>query len=320
LQRVPPRAGVAQILGPGGKALLTARAANLRRWAGAQLGMGKPPKPGVRPRTDLTPVASAVAFLETSSAFHQRLVFERLMAPLVPRSARRDLRAPAYLHLDLSERFPRVTVRAGAAGPHMYGPFRERGAATRARDALHHVFPLRPCDYGFEPAADLALGLSCLYAQVRSCAAPCLVRISEQDYRALASEAAEFLSRPASRGADTAGWLPPWIARAGGRGLVAERARSAVELYPVVAGGVREEDRVSAAPADLEQAIASLRWSADGPPRDDIPWLLAWLAGTRTGAYLPMSEQDSPQELAKRVAEALAAHPRATERQSRVVD
>jgi excinuclease ABC subunit C len=320
LQRVPTRAGVAQILGPGGKPLLTARAANLRRWAASQLGMGPPPKPGRRPRTDLSPVATAIAFLETSSGFHQRLVFERLMAPLVPRSARRDLRTPAYLHLDPAERFPRVTVRTSAAGAEVYGPFRDRGAAARARDALHRVFPLRPCDYTFEPASDLALGLSCLYAQVRTCAAPCLMRVGEEDYRALAEQAAEFLGRPVSRGTETAAWAPSWVARGGGRGLVAERTRSLVELYPVVAGSVREEDRVTAAPGDLEQAVASLHWRDAGPERDDIAWLLAWLAGTRTGAYLAAAEQEAPAELAQRVTAALGAPRRTAKRQSRVVD
>jgi hypothetical protein len=320
LQRVPARAGVAQIVGPGGKALLTARAANLRRWAASQLGLGPPPKPGVRPRTDLRPVATAIGFLETSSGFQQRLVFERLMAPLVPRSARRDLRTPAYLHLDAAERFPRVTVRTNASGGDVYGPFRDRGAATRARDALHRVIPLRPCDYDFEPAPDLALGLSCLYAQVRTCAAPCLMRVTEEDYRALAAQAAELLGRPASRAAGAADWLPPSVGPGGGRGLVVERTRSTVELYPVVAGAVREEDRVTAPPAGLAEAITLLRWREPESKRDDTPWLLAWLAGTRTGAYLAVAEDESPEELARRVAEALAVPRRGAERQARVVD
>jgi len=320
LQRVPTRAGVAQILGPTGAALLTGRAANLRRWAAAQLGMGKPPRPGVRPRTDLRPVATAIGWVETSSGFHQRLVFERLMAPLVPRSARRDLRPPAYLHLDPGERFPRVTVRTSGAAAHVYGPFRDRGAAGRARDALQRVFPLRPCDFTFEPATDLPLGISCLYAQVRTCAAPCLMRVSEDDYRGLAAQAAEFLGRPAARPAEAAEWAPPWVAVGRGRGLVADLARSVIELYPVVAGSVIEEDRAVTAPAGLEQAVAALRWRDPETPRDDLPWLLAWLSGTRTGVYLAVADGVPPADLAREAAGALAARPRATERRSRVVD
>jgi hypothetical protein len=282
--------------------------------------MGKPPRPGVRPRTDLRPVATAIGWVETSSGFHQRLVFERMMAPLVPRSARRDLRPPAYLHLDPGERFPRVTVRTSGAAAHAYGPFRDRGAAGRARDALQRVFPLRPCDFTFEPARDLPLGISCLYAQVRTCAAPCLMRVGEDDYRGLAAQAAEFLGRPAARPAEAAAWAPSWVAVSGSRALVAERARSVIELYPVVAGSVIEEDRAIAAPAELEQAVASLRWRDPDATRDDMPWLLAWLSATRTGAYLAVADGEPPGDLARRAAGALAAQPTAMERQSRVVD
>src|SRR5438132_90588 len=142
------------------------------------IGKSPPAPKGRRPRTDLRPVAKAVRWSETTSAFHQRLVYERLMAQYVRPEKRRDLKPPAYIHLDPTERFPRLSVRGPEAGPRsLYGPFRNRKAAARAVDALHKLFPLRPCDYTFEPAADLALGLGCVYAQVRTCAAPCLQRV-----------------------------------------------------------------------------------------------------------------------------------------------
>src|SRR5207249_2169606 len=132
------------------------KAANLRRWASGHLGQGPPPPRGRRPRTDLRPVAKAVRWSETTSPFHQRLVYERLMAEYIRPEKRRDLKPPAYIHLDPDERFPRLSVRGPEADPqNLYGPFRHRKAAARAVDALHRLFPLRPCDYTFEPAADL---------------------------------------------------------------------------------------------------------------------------------------------------------------------
>src|SRR6185436_10016743 len=106
---------------------------------------------------------------------------------------RRDLKPPAYLRLDPAERFPRATVENTAGEPTRFGPFRDRRAAGKALAALHKAFPLRPCDYVFEPHPELPLGVGCLYAQVRSCAAPCLVRISEEEYRGLAAAAADVL-------------------------------------------------------------------------------------------------------------------------------
>jgi len=272
-------AGVGQILDPEGRNLLIGRAANLRRWAASRLGRGKPVPKGKRPPTDLSPVAAAVAHAPTSSSFQQRLVYERLMARYVPLSARRDLKPPAFLHLDPRERFPRISVRRFEEGGALFGPFRDRRAAEKARDLLHKLHPLRPCDYTFEPEPALPLGLGCLYAQVRTCAAPCLVRIAEEDYRAMAARVAQELARPDRRAEGTG--LPAWVSAVDGRGVVVARGTSGVELYPVRAGRVLDLAAL-VAPADAwEAALEAIRWddagaTPAGAPAD-WPWLSAWL-------------------------------------------
>ena len=305
LDALPPRPGVGQILGPDEKNLVIGRAANLRRWAAGHLGQGRPAAKGRRPRTDLRPVAKAVRWAATTSAFHQRLVYERLMAEYVKPEARRDLKPTAYVHLDTDERFPRLSVRGPDAPPrNLFGPFRDRRAAARAIDALQKLLPLRPCDFTFEPAVDLALGLGCVYAQVRTCAAPCLVRASEADYHALAVQAQAFLSRPGGRAAEVASWAPPWVAAiAGARALIVEKARDAIELYPVREGTVLEEASVRVAEGGLAQAVERLRWPPPDPSRDDRRWLSAWLhAPKRTGAYIVVDESDDAPGLAQKVA------------------
>jgi hypothetical protein len=292
---LPAGPGVGQILGPDGRNLVIGRAANLRRWAASHFGLGPPPKKGKRPRTDLRGIASAVRFAPTASDFGQRLRYERLMGEHVPLAKRRDLKPPAFLHVDPSERFPRVLVRdAGGDASSLYGPFRDRAAAGRARDLLHKRFPLRPCDYVFEPHPELPLGLGCVYAQVRTCAAPCLARVSEDTYRALAGEAAGFLASPEAR----AGELPPWVARlADARALVAERTKKGWDLFAVREG--RVVDEATSGDEDLPQSIARLDWSA-GSSVDDLAWLSAWLnAPKRKGAWVRV--EDAPPDLAARV-------------------
>lgn len=306
LPQLPPRAGVGQILAADGRSLLIGRPANLRRWFASHLGGHRSRGKGKPPPTDLSPLAATLASAETTSVFHQRLVFERLMGEHVPLAARRDLKTPAYLHLDPSERFPRVTVRPAGEGP-LYGPFRDRRAARRAREALHKLFPLRPCDYVFEPDPALPLGLGCLYAQLRSCAAPCLVRMSEADYREIAARAADLLGDPERHEGDVGRWLPPWVARADS-GLIVEQGRAGLELYPVRYGGVLDAAAVCCAPEELQGAVARLSWNAAAPPRDDQPWLCAWLHGPRrSGALLPVLDQDDRATLAARVERALAS-------------
>jgi hypothetical protein len=305
LAQLPTRAGVAQILGPDGQSLLIGRPANVRRWVATQLGAGPPPKKGTRPPTNLAPITSAVAFAATTTPFAQRLAFERVMGRHVPLSKRRDLKPPVYLHLDPAARFPRLVVRPGEGDrAHLYGPFRSRPAAQAAIDALHALFPLRPCDYVFEPAPDLAVGLGCVFAQVRTCAAPCLQRVSEDDYRALAGRAAAVLGAGARRTPELAATLPPWVtAVAEARGLVMDRTGATVELYPVLAGAVLEEAMATTTAAGLDDAVAALRWAAPAEPRDDTRWLLPWLHGKRTGAYLDLA----PGETAAAIAERLRA-------------
>ena len=195
LEKVPASAGVGQLVASDRRNLVVGSASNLRRWAASHLGLGKKPAAGKRPKTNLTGIAAAVGFAETRGPFHQRLAYERLLAPLVPLSARRDLKPPAFVQLDLGERFPRavVTGRPEAA----FGPFRDRRAADKAKDAVQKLFRLRPCDARFEPAADLPLGLACLYAQVSSCAAPCLGRVGEDAYRRAGRERGRLAGRSA---------------------------------------------------------------------------------------------------------------------------
>jgi hypothetical protein len=318
LARVPARAGVGQVLGPEGKNLVIGRAANLRKWAGNHLGLARPVAKGRRPPTDLRAIATSVCFAEASSTFHQRLLFERLMEPHVERARRRDLKPPAFLHLDPLERFPRLVLRGAQDDlSRAFGPFRDRKGAERAREALQKAFRLRPCDYVFEPEPQLALGLSCLYAQVRSCAAPCLARVSESAYRELASRAAAVLAGRAERPDEFGRVLPSHVAETGSRGLVLASNREQVELYPVAGGRVCEEHRqdVPKGAEALEATLAGLRFEVrsptaggrDVPPgEDDWPWLLSWLTGPRKGgAYLVLWREEPVSALAARVREVL---------------
>jgi hypothetical protein len=305
---IPAAPGVGQILGPEGRSLLLATAPNLRRWAASNLGLGKPAAPGRRPKTNLAGIATAVGWAETDGPFRQRLLYERLVAPLVPLAARRDLRPPAFLHLDPAERFPRVTLRGAHEGPRgLYGPFRDRPAAEKARDALLRLFPLRPCDYVFEPDPGWPLGLACLYAQVRSCPAPCLRRVGEEEYRKLAARAAAWLALPSARG-DAPPAVPGTAAAVeGARGLVVDAGRREIGLYPVAEGHVLEAAALSVASPDVDAAVRRLDWP--GPSGgDDWPWLAAWLRSPKGRASYVVTEGGAGREtLVAAVRAALAA-------------
>jgi hypothetical protein len=291
--QVPAVSGVGQILGPGGDNLVLGSAANLRRWAASHLGLARTSAKRRRPRTDLSGIATAVGWLEADGAFRQRLLFERLMAPLIPLHARRDLKPPAFLHLDPRERFPRVTTGLEtSSGSDLYGPFRDRGAAERARDFVERRFSLRPCDFVFEPDPAAPLGLGCLYAQVRSCAAPCLGRVGEDEYRSLAARAAAWLADPAARVGESSA-VPAVVSAAdAGKAVVVDAGRREVGLYPVRAGRVLDSAAVVAPPAELPALVERLDWP-EGEGASDWPWLASWLRSPKgRRSYVPVTGRD----------------------------
>jgi len=304
LARLPARAGVAQLLDESRSSLLIAQPANLRRWVATQLGLAPPRKrPLRRPPVDLRPLARRLRFRTTRFAFEQRLAYERLMARHVPLARRRDLRPPGFLRLELGEPFPRLEATGFEGDPgSLFGPFRDRAAAARARDALNKQAALRPCDFSFEPDPELPLGLACLYAQMRSCAAPCLARVSQAEYRELARRAVAQLEEPGE-----AAWRPDWLARARPlRAVVAESRRGEVALFPVRDGAVLDEAWSVVRADQLEDTLARLPWAAATATSVDWPWLAAWLhAPRRKGVYVVVAEAETPAALAARLREAL---------------
>lgn len=284
LLAVPAARGVAQLLDARGESLVVGRGASIRSWARGQLGRGRPsPKPGARPRVDLSILAASIRFALARSPFHERLLFERLMAPLVPLSRRRDLRPPGWLWLT-AERFPRLLAH-GAAGGAAFGPFRDTKTAARARDALQKSHLLRPCDYEFAPDPAWRTGLRCVYAQVRTCAAPCLAREDEATYRARAASVTARLAAPPEDDALLPTYAGPRAARAT---VVESLADGLLEIHPVAGWRVLDEAVVVGQPGEPEHdVIARVTWPPPTTPGDDAPWLGAWLADKkRTGRWL----------------------------------
>jgi hypothetical protein len=303
LRRVPASPGVAQLVGEAGRSLLIARPADLRRWARSQLGLGRPRRG--RPATDLSGVARSLLWAETGSGFEQRLLCEKLLSANVPAAERRDLPSPFWLCLDPEERFPRVVVspRPAARG-RSWGILASRDAARTARDRLNRQFSLRPCEEEFAPAPDLPLGLACLYAQVRTCSAPCLERIGPGAYRELARRAGDFLSAPGQRPPESGAWLGSSVAPHEARSVVAERVEGGIAAWPV--RGARVGAGVTAESAG--EALAALLWPAPDAEAPDAAWLVDWLVDRRrTGAYRILGPGEEPCELAAELEEAARA-------------
>ena len=104
----------------------------------------------------------------------------------------RDDKRYLALRADLSEDFPRfATCRiVRDDGALYFGPFPSSPVVRAAKDFCEKRWGIRECDV---PAPDAEAHTHCHSDVIRSCSAPCLGRISREEYRARFGEACAFL-------------------------------------------------------------------------------------------------------------------------------
>src|SRR5206468_3998838 len=104
----------------------------------------------------------------------------------------RDDKSFPFILLREDHEFPRVQKHRGARRikGQYYGPFASAGSVTRTLNALQKLFLLRSCsDSVFANRTR-----PCLLFQIKRCSAPCVGRISREDYAGLIEQGQLFLS------------------------------------------------------------------------------------------------------------------------------
>ncbi len=103
----------------------------------------------------------------------------------------RDDKSFPYILIDTSHKSPRVLKHRGAKrrDGFYFGPFASVKAVNDSLTILQKTFSLRTCsDSVFNSRSR-----PCLLYQIKRCSAPCVDKISTEDYRALVDEAHDFL-------------------------------------------------------------------------------------------------------------------------------
>lgn len=106
----------------------------------------------------------------------------------------RDDKSYPYLAVTVGEEFPRAAVvrEAKRKGSRYFGPYAHAWAIRDTLDQLVRVFPVRTCRDGvFRRAAQV--GRPCLLGYIDKCSAPCVGRVSPEDYRAFVDDLCAFL-------------------------------------------------------------------------------------------------------------------------------
>ncbi|MBU3076532.1 excinuclease ABC subunit UvrC [Sphingomonas quercus] len=104
----------------------------------------------------------------------------------------RDDKSFPFILLREDHEFPRVQLHRGArrAKGQYFGPFAGAGAVRKTLTAIQKLFLLRSCTDSFFANRTRP----CLLHQIKRCSAPCVDRISTDDYAELVRDAEDYLS------------------------------------------------------------------------------------------------------------------------------
>ena len=112
----------------------------------------------------------------------------------------RDDKSYPYLAVTMGDEFPRAMVMRGRKrkGTRYFGPYAHAWAIRETLDQLLRVFPVRTCSSGvFKRAGQV--GRPCLLGYIDKCSAPCVGRVTPQEYRVIAEEFCDFMAGDTAR-------------------------------------------------------------------------------------------------------------------------
>ena len=143
---------------------------------------------------NLRGAAARVEYRLTASSLESAAVLYEQARRLFPRTYLEALRLrmPPYVHVALSNRFPRshVTARLGRAGGMYFGPFRSRTSAERFEGGFLDLFQMRRCQEEIVPSPEHP---GCIYGEMGMCVRPCQQVVGPAEYGQEVARAVEFL-------------------------------------------------------------------------------------------------------------------------------
>ena len=194
LETMPLSPGVYRMLGADGAALYVGKARVLKKRVTSYTQIHR-----LSERLRRMVAETVTMEIVTTHTEAEALLLEaNLIKRLKPRYniVLRDDKSYPWLMLTEDHPYPQIAKHRGARTrkASYFGPFASAWAVNQTVTAMQRVFLLRSC-------ADTVFAnrsRPCLLHQIRRCSAPCVGRISEADYAALADQARAFLAGKAS--------------------------------------------------------------------------------------------------------------------------
>jgi excinuclease ABC subunit C len=190
VKTLPNGPGVYRMLNVKGDVLYVGKARDLKK------RVGNYTQPGRQPTRILRMIAetATMEFVTTHTEVEALLLEANLIKRYMPRFnvLLRDDKSFPYILITGDHPAPQVTKYRGARNQpgEYFGPFASAGAVNRTIVALQRAFLLRNCS----DSTFASRTRPCLQYQIKRCSAPCVGRISEEDYKGLVNQAQDFLS------------------------------------------------------------------------------------------------------------------------------
>src|SRR5246127_204164 len=194
LETMSASPGVYRMLDAKGDALYVGKARSLKRRVHAYTQVGRLPERLRRMVSETVSMETVTTHTEAEALLLEANLIKRLK----PRFniVLRDDKSYPWLMLTEDHPYPQIAKHRGAQvrkGSY-WGPFASAWAVNQTVTAMQRVFLLRSC-------ADTVFAnrsRPCLLHQIKRCSAPCVGRISEDDYAKLVAQSKSFLSGKAS--------------------------------------------------------------------------------------------------------------------------
>jgi excinuclease ABC subunit C len=190
LKTLPRRPGVYRMQDSRGDVLYVGKARALKNRVTNYTQVAKLPKRLQRMVAQTRSMTIVTTRTEAEALLLEAQLIKRFRPPY--NVLLRDDKSFPFILLREDHSFPRIQKHRGARRikGQYYGPFASAGSVTRTLNALQKLFLLRSCSASYFENRSRP----CLLYQIKRCSAPCVGRISEQDYDELVDDAKAFLA------------------------------------------------------------------------------------------------------------------------------
>ncbi len=186
---MPGLPGVYRMINSGGDVIYVGKAKNLAK---RLINYTQPQRLEYRIQSMVANIAS-LEIITTASETEALLLEANLIKKYEPKYniLLKDDKSYPYILLTMDSDFPRIAKHRGqkVQKGKYYGPFPSGGAVNKAIADLQKAFLLRPCTDSFFEARKRP----CMEYQIKRCSAPCVAKISKEEYASLITQASLFL-------------------------------------------------------------------------------------------------------------------------------